>query len=192
MPMIRRRPKTQRRPAFSLAGFWRDRRGVSAVEFAFIAPVLVFFYFGMAELTSSMIAQRRLSHIASSIGDIVARETQLTDARRTDIFQVGTVLMAPFPTSTLRMCIVSITSNAAGTDMVAWSEPYNAPVNCPAAGATVDIPASVLPANGSVIMSKASYDYTSPIKFISTSAFTFRRTFYLRPRLSDQVMRVKS
>jgi Flp pilus assembly protein TadG len=193
MPVIRRRPRSDPRPAFSLARFWRDRRGVSAVEFAFIAPVLVFFYFGMAELTSSMIAQRRLSHIASSIGDIVARDTQLTDARRTDIFQVGSVLMAPFPTSTLRMCIVSVSSNAAGTiDTVDWAEPSNSPVNCPVKDAVVDIPPSVLPAGGSVIMSKASYDYTSPIKFISTKMFTFRRTFYLRPRLSDKVLRVKS
>lgn len=183
MSVIRRRP---------LAQFWRDRRGVSAVEFAFIAPVLVFFYFGMAELTSAMMAQRRLSHIAASLGDIVARDTQLTDARRTDIFQVGSVLMAPFPTSSLRMCIVSITSNAAGADVVAWSEASNAPTNCPAAGATVDIPASVLPANQSVIMSKASYDFSSPINFLSTDMFTFRRTFYLRPRISEQVVRVKS
>jgi Flp pilus assembly protein TadG len=185
--MTRRRP----RAPFSLAGFWRDRRGVSAVEFAFIAPVMIIFYFGMIELTESMIAQRRLSHIASSIGDIVARDTQLTDARRTDIFQVGSVLMAPFPAASLRMCIVSITSNAAGTDVVAWSEPYNSPINCPSQGSIVDIPSSVLPANQSVIMSKASYDYTPPIKLVSTK-FTFRRTFYLRPRLSDQVARVKS
>ena len=56
----------------------------------------------------------------------------------------------------------------------------------------VKIDASVLPAGGNVIMSKASYDYTPPIKFITKSAFTFRRTFYLRPRLSEKVLRVKS
>lgn len=183
MPLIRRRP---------VSSFWRDRRGVSAVEFAFIAPILILFYFGMAELTISMIAQRRLSHIASSVGDIVARDTQLTDARRTDIFQVSAVLMAPFPTSTLRMCIVSISSNAAGIDTVDWSEANNSPANCPVAGTVVNIPTSVLPNSSSVIMSKASYDYTPPLKLISSSMFTFRRTFYLRPRLSDKVTRVKS
>lgn len=179
-----------RRP---LSQFWRDRRGVSAVEFALIAPVLVFFYFGMAELTEMMMAQRRLSHIASSVGDIVARDTQLTDAKRTDVFQVGSVLMAPFPASALKMCIVSVSSNAAGTiDTVDWSEASNAPVNCPAKDAVVDIDASVLPAGGSVIMSKASYDYIPTLKLITKTGFTFRRTFYLRPRLSDKVLRVKS
>ena len=185
MSLIRR--PSARRP---LSQFWRDRRGVSAVEFAFIAPVLVLFYCGMAELTEAMIAQRRLSHIASSIGDVVARDTQLTDARRTDIFKVGSVLIAPFPTSGLRMCIVSVVSDASGRDTVAWSEASNSPVNCPAANAVLDIPISVLPAGQSVIMSKASYDYVPPIKLITKTNFTFRRTFYLRPRLSDRVLRV--
>ena len=173
-----------------LAGFWRDRRGVSAIEFALIAPVMIIFYFGMAEATEAMLAQRRFAHIPASIGDVVARDTQLTDARRTDVFKVGATLMAPFPTSTLRMCIVSIVSDANGRDVVAWSEASNSPVNCPAANAVLDIPTSVLPAGQSVIMSKASYDYKPTLKLITTSSITFRRTFYLRPRLSDRVLRV--
>lgn len=174
-----------------LSNFWRDRRGVSAVEFALIAPLLILFYFGMAELTEAMMAQRRLSHLTASIGDVVARDQRFTDARRNDVFSVGSVLMEPFPTSTLRMCIVSIASDAAGRDVVVWSEKSNSPTDCPAAGAVVDIPPSVLPASQSVIMSKASYEYDSVFKLILPNTLTFRRTFYLRPRLSDQVERVK-
>lgn len=172
-----------------ISRFWRDRRGVSAVEFALIAPVLIIFYFGMAEMTQAMLAQRRLSHLTASIGDIVARDQQLTDARRDDLFSVGNVLMSPFPTSTLRLCLVSIVSDANGKDVVAWSEPSNAPVDCPARDAVLDIPVSVLPAGKSVIMSKASYEYDSVFKFMIPQTLTFRRTYYLRPRLSEQVTR---
>lgn len=174
-----------------LSRFWRDRRGVSAVEFALIAPVLIIFYFGMAEMTQAMLAQRRLSHLTASIGDIVARDQQLTDARRDDLFSVGNVLMSPFPTSTLRLCLVSIVSDANGKDVVAWSDPSNAPVDCPARNDVLDIPVSVLPAGKSVIMSKASYEYNSVFKFMIPQALTFRRTYYLKPRLSEQVTRVK-
>jgi Flp pilus assembly protein TadG len=175
-----------------LSRFWRDRRGVSAVEFALIAPVLIIFYFGMAELTEAMMAQRRLSHLTASIGDVVAREQTFTDARRDDLFSVGKVLMSPFPTSTLRLCLVSVVSDANGRDVVAWSEPSNAPVDCPARNDVVDIPVSVLPAGQSVIMSKASYEYNSVFKFIIPQTLTFRRTYYLKPRLSDQVTRSKT
>lgn len=177
------------RPRRLLATLWRDRRGVSAVEFALIAPVLLLFYCGMAELTEAMIAQRRLSHLASSIGDVVARSTQLSDAQSADVFKVGEVLMAPFTTTDLHMCVASIVSDAKGKDTVEWSDLHGS-ADCPAAGAVVDIPASVLPANQSVIMSKASYDYESPIKLVSPKSITFKRTYYLRPRLSDKVMRV--
>ena len=187
------RGQARPRPRQSLANLWRDRRGVSAVEFAFIAPVLLVFYCGMSELTEAMMAQRRLVALASSIGDVVARQSNVTDAQRTDIFQIGNTLMAPFPTATLTMCVVSVSSDTKGKDTVDWAEPYNSPVNCPTAGTVItSIPDSVLPASGSVIMSKASYAYDSPLKLVSPQTIVFRRTFYLRPRLSDKVTRSKT
>jgi Flp pilus assembly protein TadG len=201
MPRVTQPPRAQPARAQSpraqaarwLGAFWRDRRGVSAVEFAFLAPVLLLFYCGMAELTQAMMAQRRLTHLTSSIGDIVAQQTRLTDARRTDVFKVGGILMAPFPSAKLRMCLYSVISDANGKDVVDWVEPNNAPTNCPADAAVVtNIPTSVLPASASVIVSKASYDYTSPMKLISPNPITFRSTFYLKPRLSDSVARTAS
>ena len=179
-----------RRPRRGLAALWRDCRGVSAVEFALIAPVLILFYCGMTELTGAIMAQRRLSHLASSVGDVVARESQLSNADLTNVFAVSKVLMAPFPTTALRMCLLSVVSDATGKDTVEWSEPSNTPDDCPAATTVLpatEIPIGALQPNKSVIVSKASYTYTSPV---SARKLTFRRTFYLQPRGSDKVVRV--
>ncbi|MGR4862714.1 TadE/TadG family type IV pilus assembly protein [Caulobacter sp. LARHSG274] len=175
-----------------LSQFWRDRRGVSAVEFALLAPVLVLFYCGMAELTQAMMAQRRLNHLASSVGDVVARTPELTDARLDDVFHVGDTLMSPFSTTKLGICLASIVSDATGKDTVDWSQKYpaGAAVDCPAKGAVVSIDAGVLPASQSVVMSKASYGYVSPLKFVMPAEIVFNRTLYLRPRLSDKITRV--
>ena len=176
-----------------LTGFWRDRRGVSAVEFALIAPVLVIFYCGLAELTQAMMAQRRVSNIASSIGDLVAQSAQLSDARAADIFTIGNTIMAPFPTTNLRMCLASVSSDATGKDTVDWAVVYNAHANCPAKGtvlATSVVPVGVLPASQSIIMAKTSYAYKSPIKFVMPSTVNFYRTYYLRPRKSETVLKV--
>jgi Flp pilus assembly protein TadG len=184
--MTRPRPPRRLRP---LAGFWRDRRGVSAVEFALIAPVLIIMYCGMAELTQAMMAQRRLSNIASSIGDLVAQNSQTGPLKTADIFTIGKTIMAPFSVSTLKMCVASVSSDATGKDTVVWSQPSTTMSTCPAAGAVLtDVPVGVLPASKTVILARASYVYTSPIQLVMPTSLTFSRTYYLRPRKSDAVL----
>lgn len=175
-----------RRP---LARFWRDKRGVSAVEFALIAPVLIVMYCGLAEMTQAMMAQRRLSNIASQIGDLVAQSSQTGPNSMTDVFKIGTIIMAPFPSAPLKMCVASVTSDATGRDTVAWSRASAGGMsNCPAQGAVLtDIPVGVLPASKSVIMARASYAYASPIKLVLPTSITFQRTFYLRPRKVEAI-----
>lgn len=173
-----------------LGGFLGDRRGASAVEFALIAPVLIVMYCGLAELTQAMMAQRRLSSITLSIGDLVAQTPQTGPTRTSDIFTIGSIIMAPFPTTGLKMCVVSVTSDAAGKDTVAWSRASAAGMTtCPAAGAVLtDVPAAVLPASQSVILARATYAYDSPIQLVLPRPLTFTRTLYLRPRRSDSVL----
>lgn len=175
-----------RRP---LTGFWRDKRGVSAVEFALIAPVMIIMYCGLAEVTQAMMAQRRLSNIASQIGDLVAQNSQTGPTKMTDVFTIGGIIMAPFPSAPLKMCVASITSDATGRDTVTWSRASGTMTNCPAQGTVLtDVPVGVLPASKTVILARASYAYSSPIKLVLPRSITFQRTFYLRPRKSDSVI----
>lgn len=178
-------------PTRPLAGFWRDRRGATAIEFAFIAPILILMYFGFAETTQAMMAQRRLSNITSQIGDLVAQGAQIGPARMNDVFNIGNVIMAPYPTDKLKMCVYSVVSDSAGKDTVAWvkTNPAGAGMaNCPAANAVVtDVPVSVLPASQSVIVARAAYDYSSPSQLVMPATMTFKRIYYLRPRRADAV-----
>lgn len=180
-----------RRPLRLQKTFWRDRRGVTAIEFALIAPVLILMYCGFAETTQAMMAQRRLSNIASQIGDLVAQGTQTGPSKMDDIFNIGNVLMAPYPTAGLKMCVYSVTSDASGKDTVAWVRTNSAGTgmaNCPKQGATVtDIAVGVLPASQSVIVARATYDYSSPIQLVMPATMTFKRNYYLRPRRTDAV-----
>jgi Flp pilus assembly protein TadG len=178
------------RKAGPFLAFWRDRRGVSAVEFALIAPVLIVMYCGLAELTQAMMAQRRVSNVASTVGDLVAQSTQIGPTKLGDIFNIGATIMAPFPSAGLKMCIVSVAADSTGKTTVAWSKSNDASMtNCPTANALLtSVPVGVLPVSQSVIMAKVSYAYTSPIKLVMPRTLTFYRTYYLRPRKSDTVL----
>jgi len=164
----------------------RDRRGVSAVEFALIAPAMIAFYFGLAEVTQGLLAERRAAHAASAIGDLVAQSSTISDAEISDIFMIASTIMKPYPTGSLKMRVTSVSADASGATTVDWSSAEGG-LTAHTAGASITIPAGVIAANQSVIMSETSYAYDSPVDFFMPSAVTFNREFYLRPRKSDKV-----
>ena len=165
---------------------WRgDRRGVSAVEFAFIAPILILSYFAVAELCGALLAQRKAGHVASEIGDLVAQSQQLTMAEFTDFWSVGNAVMYPLASTPLKIRLTSINADPTGKVFkVAWSEDNGAGLTKYAVGTdlTSSVPAGLIQANGSVIKSETIYTYTSPVAVVVKTAIPFNATFYLSPR----------
>ena len=173
-----------------LAKLRRDQSGVSAVEFALLAPVLILFYFGLAEATQVMMAERKTIRAASAVGDLIAQNTQVTTGNIDDIFKMSDVLMKPFPATTqLKICVASIVADANNIKTVSWSRAKNG-ATCPAKNAQVanaDIPADLIAANQSLIMSRVTYVYTGVTNKVIQTNPTFTKTFYLRPRRSHAV-----
>jgi Flp pilus assembly protein TadG len=177
------------RPCFSLRRFARDRRGVSAIEFAMIAPLLITFYLGMAETTQAMMAKRKASHVASAIGDLVAQDQSLTNAEMADTWTIGNALLSPYPTTgRLKMRVTSVTANASGVAKVDWSD--NSGWTDVTDGSTwTGIPAGLITAGQSLIIAETTYAYDSPIKKYVPNTTDFARTYYLRPRKINTVLR---
>jgi Flp pilus assembly protein TadG len=164
----------------------RDKRGVSAVEFALIAPAMVASYFGMAEITQALLAERKAAHAASAIGDLVAQSSSVSSSDVTDIFEIASTIMKPYSTSTLKMRVSSLTADSGGTPKVDWSS--GSGLTALTTGATVTgVPTGVIAAGQSVVMSEVTYSYDSPVDLMMPNAVTFTRKFYLRPRKSDKV-----
>jgi len=165
-----------------------DRRGVSAVEFALIAPAMIASYFGMAEITEALLAERRAGHAASAIGDLVAQSSSVSSSDLTDIFAIAQTIMKPYDTSSLKMRVSSVTADSGGVPKVDWSSASG--MTALTTGATVTgVPTGIVAAGQSVVMSEISYAYDSPVDFMVPNAITFTRKFYLRPRKSDKVLK---
>ena len=167
--------------------FVSDHRGAAAVEFAFIAPLMILLYFGMAELTQGMMADRRASHVASSIGDLVAQDTQVNQSGIDDVFKVGQAIVAPFPTAALSMRVTSVKADAGGTPMVSWSK-VSGGGYAALSGAVSGLPVGLIAANESVIMAETTYVYTSAIQKTMASPITFKQKYYLKPRKGSEVI----
>ena len=165
--------------------FRRDRRGVSAVEFALIAPLLIMIYFSLAELCQAMLAERKVAHAASAVGDLVAQVSTVSASDLTDIYAAAGSVMTPYSTTPLKIRITSVTADASDKTTVAWSQ--GSGLTGLPTGSTVVLPANLLPANQTLIMSEVQYAYTSPLDYWFKSAVNFDQTYYLRPRVSQSI-----
>ena len=157
----------------------RDQRGAAAVEFALIAPVMVFIYFGLVETCEAILAERKANHVASAVGDLVAQASSLSSSDVSDIFSIGGSILSPFSTSALQMRVSSLSPNGSGALAVTWS--CGSGMSKLAVGTTKTIPIAVS-SGDSIILSEVSYQFTSPLRYAIPNALTYSETYYLRPR----------
>jgi Flp pilus assembly protein TadG len=162
-----------------------DERGVSAVEFAMLAPVLIAFYFGMAEFCQGFMAQKRMGHVSAMVADLVAQEETIATSALDDIFDIGGLIMKPFPTAPLQQRVSSVTRTS-GTARVDWSRGEGMVPR--AVNSTITLPAGLIADGESVIVSEATYDYDSPVDYFMPGITRFSHTYYLRPRTVDRTL----
>lgn len=162
-----------------------DRRGVSAVEFALIAPVAISFYMGSAEFCQGFMAQKRMGHVASQVADMLAQQEQVDRAGIDNLFDVGGQIMKPFSATPLKMRVSSVVVGADGVAKVAWSR--GRAMTARTVGQTVTVPSGLIGVGQSVIMSEATYDYDSPVDYLMPTVTRFSQTYWLRPRLVETI-----
>ncbi|KPF81011.1 hypothetical protein IP78_06155 [Brevundimonas sp. AAP58] len=166
-----------------VARFVRDVGGVAAVEFALVVPVLIVCYFGLAEFCQAYMAQKRAQHTTSQIADMVARAPTATRADIDAIFDVGSLIMQPFPEAPLSLRVTSITRGADGIARVDWSRGRGM---TPLSG-TQTVPAGLIANGETIIMGETRYAYDSPMDRLLPGITDFGGIHYLRPRLTDRI-----
>ena len=160
-----------------------DERGVSAIEFAMLAPVLIMFYMGMTEFCQGFMAQKRMGHVSAMVADLVAQEETVTPAAIDDIFDIGGLIMKPFPTATLNQRVSSV-SRTSGTARVDWSRGDG--MTARSKGSTMTLPADLIEDGQSVIVAEVTYDYDSAADYLMPGLTRFSHTYYLRLRTVDK------
>jgi Flp pilus assembly protein TadG len=172
-----------------LKRFLADRRGISAVEFALIAPVLIVFYFGTVELDSALAVNRKVTAAASAVADLVAQDNSLDNTEIAAIFTATEAIMAPYdPDDTIQVRVSSVRLNNQSQPVVVWSDAHN--MTPRAVDSPVAVPPNVLVAGTTVVVAEVVFPYEAPLSDIMGGAIQMDETFYLRPRRGASVCRV--
>ncbi|WP_213773637.1 TadE/TadG family type IV pilus assembly protein [Bradyrhizobium sp. dw_78] len=175
----------RRRARASVLRLIRDRRGLAAVEFAMIVPIMLVLFFGTVEFSSGIAIDRKVTLLARTMSDLTSQSPTLgvSDADFTSFFQASQAIMTPYSTTPLKIVIselyVDPTTHKA---RVEWSKGYQGGA-VRATKSAYALPAALAVDGSYLILSEVSYLYTPTVGYVMSKAgITLSHVAYTRPR----------
>ena len=105
--------------------FSSDDRGVAAVEFAYIAPILLIMLMATFELSRAVSIDRRLNSVSAMASELVAREEQVDDADLKNIYRSLNHVLKPYDDGSLVVRLAQVRTDDKGATKVEWSSQIN-------------------------------------------------------------------
>jgi len=186
-----------------LRRLFADRGGVAAIEFAFIAPLLLTMYFVTMEIAPAIDANKKVGRSASMVADLVTQQASITRSEVEAIMAIGEATLNPYSRSKLKVVVtaINITDEASPKVLVAWSRKMvDGAFSQDVAKDTVTTVPAALKVKGSFLLRvEASLDYRPIITWTASAKETtgllaafdniqMKETYYLRPRMSNSIV----
>jgi Flp pilus assembly protein TadG len=172
-----------------------DCRGIAAVEFAVIVPILLVMFFGTVEFSSGVAVDRKVTLVARTLSDLTSQSSlTLADGDLQNIFTASISILTPYsPTPTkARLSEIYIDSNQIAK--IQWSKAATIASGATQATLTTSsrtagdvvtslVPPALLVKQTYLILSEVSYLYTPTIGYVmAKSGVTLSDVAYTRPR----------
>jgi len=175
----------------TVARFKRSQSGIAAVEFALIVPIMFLMFVGTFELSQGITVDRRVTQVASSTADLIARTTSTTTAEVDGIMQIIDEVLAPYDASLMTLSVGNVTAavDDENETKVCWAYQHNGGTGGQLeTGADYQLPQGIIGPGESVIVTEVQYNYSSSLfNIVIENAITLEETFYQKPRLSAYV-----
>ncbi|MBX3531794.1 MAG: pilus assembly protein [Rhizobiaceae bacterium] len=179
-----------------------DRRGVAAVEFAFIAPVLLSLYFVTMEVSQAIEVNKKVGRVGSMVADLLTQQQATTKSEVEAVLKIGESILQPYNRSKSKITVtaIQITDENTPKVQVAWSRKLeNGAVTAGAAKNSITtVPDTLKIRNTFLIRVESQLAYKPVITWSAegkqvlglAAAFDgigMKETYYLRPRMSSTV-----
>lgn len=175
--------------AMRLAG---DVRGVAAVEFALILPLLVTLFFGELEISDLLTVNRRVVTSVNALTDLVTQERDLTTAEIDSIMLGARQTISPNAGSTLTFKVTSVIRNPNNANqlIVVWSRDSQGGTPYAANSVFTKIhDVTLVNPGASLVVGEVQYNYVSSLMRVVTPMTKSYSELVTRwPRRSDQVV----
>jgi Flp pilus assembly protein TadG len=173
-----------------------SQRGVSAVEFALIAPIMIMMLFAATEASLAVTVDRKTTLAASTLGDLAAQTDLVSCAELSQISAVTRQVFEPYSGTNATMVVASLKLDG-GAAKVEWSkflrtDSGTGTILCDDVPSShslyvnkvVSVDTSLFATGGGLVVGDVEMAHTSVgTSFISNNLKLHER-FYLRPRKS--------
>ena len=174
-------------------GLLNDCRGVAAVEFAMIVPIMLVMFFGVVEFSSVIAVDRKATLVARTLSDLTSQSTSVADADLTSFGQAAKAILTPYAGSPLNSSITEVyvdittgvarvqwskalTIDTSGSVTIAATAPHN-PTD------VVVLPPDLVVKGTYLIWSEVSYKYMPVVGYVmAKTGISLSDTTYTRPR----------
>jgi Flp pilus assembly protein TadG len=90
-------------------GLLNDCRGIAAVEFAVIVPIMLVMFFGVVEFSSAIAVYRKATLVARTLSDLTSQmKDSVADADLTSFGQTAKAILTPYAASPLSASITEL------------------------------------------------------------------------------------
>jgi Flp pilus assembly protein TadG len=169
----------------------RDERGVSAVEFAMLLPLMITLYLGSVELSQGISIDRKVTLTARTVADLTAQVSSVNNAGMSNILNASVAVLAPYPADKAKVTVSLVTIDSNSKATIAWSDSYQGTPR--SKGSTVSgLPSALIVPNTSLVWGEVQYSYAPTIGYVVTGTMTLKDQIFMRPRLSDTIARTSS
>ena len=191
--MMRTLTRKIRVPAV-LARLIGESRGVSAVEFALVAPLMISLYLGCVGISDGVAVDRKVSLIAGSLANLTAScsdsgtnsggcpNNDISTAEMSNIFAAASAIVTPYSSAPLKMTLSCIAVASDGTVTVPWSEASGGATKL--TSFTFGPTETVLKVTGQLIYATVSYDYVPIVGTSLIPQLTLSDHMFMSPRVS--------
>jgi Flp pilus assembly protein TadG len=172
----------------SWRGLRRDARGVAAVEFALVVPIVIVVYALGFELAQASTEYRKLTDTTVQLANVTTQYTTVADADLNSIFGASSQIMAPYATGPLTIVLSQVKTDTSSNPTVDWSVSYPSTVTPLSVGSAVVMPTGMASPSGFYILVQTTYAYTPTIGGAFMSSLPMSNQVFMIPRASTKIL----
>lgn len=175
----------------------QDQRGVAAVEFAMMLPVMLILYLGGVETSQGLGIERKVVLTARSVADLVAQTSnnreltptgfasRMSNAEMETVMNAAMAVIAPYPRKDLKVRVSSVYINTEKEARIDWSRAHN--TLAWKRGEKIPLPEALAVPGTYLVWAEVDYDYTPIIGYVITGTLVLNHELHMMPRHTDRI-----